>query len=239
MCCNQSIKALLLTKRLRNRNTAPPQPPTLPRGARNSLCCHFPRGAPRSLSAPLPALRQPLGDTGAGGSGTETLSPELSASPRTLRRRMLEGASPLRGFSYVRSAVSGLMRVSSGVPMGTPLLFVLLGPSPFSPGPLCGSVLKCAASYRGAWQRATYQQGKKRGFKPVWRIWGGPERASFALCAAEELWPSGGSGYLRYSPLRPPAPSTAKRHPGAFLWEICTNPWKGRRGREGEREGGK
>lgn len=71
---------------------------------------------------------------------------------------MLEGTSPLRGFSYVRSGVSGLVRASSGVPVGTPLLFVLLRPSPFSPR-LCPKT--CGVLPRNMAEGCLYQQEKK------------------------------------------------------------------------------
>lgn len=67
-----------------------------------------------------------------------------------------------------------------------------------------------------------------KGCEPVWRTGGSGCRCPLAR------WCPGGCGWAPTQPRRPAAPSTARRDPGAFLWEIRINPWKA-----GEKEGGK
>lgn len=123
--------------------------------------------------------------------------------------------------------------------MGTPCFLsssdLLLSPR----GPLYGSVLKCVASYRGAWQRGTYQQEKK-GASSLCGGRGGGARNSGFCC----LYHGGvvAERQERVPLVQPPSPAGSEHReatPGGIFAGDLYKPWKGSRGKEGEREGGR
>lgn len=205
----------------------------------------LPRGAPRILAVPggsSSPSRAPV----PGAPGAETPSPELSASTQTLR--MLEGTSPLRGFSYVRSGVSGLVGILRGPSGHTPafcppptsfLLLLLLSPS--SSDPLLsprGSVLKRAASYRGAWQRATFINRKRKVFQACVEDLGRPRKSGFcSLCRGE----AAAERRERVPRVQPPPPAGSEHReetPGGIFAGDLYKPVE-RSERKGGRKGGR
>lgn len=188
-----------------------------------------------------PPLRSPPPSRGAHGALFAVSSSPFPAAPAAPggHRRLPVGRDPHPGaLPLLRdSADAGGSLCSAGLQL-CPLWRqrawegILRGPHEHSPAfcppptPLLSPVLKtCGVWPRSLAEGCLYQQGKKGVSSP----WGGPEKATFCrLCHGEAN-----------VPLVQPPPSAAKHHPGTFLRAICTNPWKGRRGREGERKGGR